>query len=139
MAEARITPGKFVDIVFVGIRLTIGVIFIVHGAIKLQPDFVVFLTERIGFPAVMQVPIALAEIVPGILLCIGILNRASAALLSIIMIGAIFYVKGISTLIGKGGIEFELILLASSLVIMIAGPGRISLAHIIRRLPRIIH
>ena len=41
----------------------------------------------------MQIPIALAEMVPGILLLIGIFTRMSASLLSIVMLGAIFYVK----------------------------------------------
>jgi len=48
-------------------------------------------------------------------------------------------IKGASSITGKGGIEFELILLASTLVIMIAGPGRISLAHAIKKLPRCLH
>jgi len=38
-----------------------------------------------------------------------------------------------------GGIEFELILLASNLVIIVAGPGRISVAHAIKKLPRFLH
>jgi len=90
-------------------------------------------------PVDMQIPIALAELVPGILLIFGVLSRLSASLISIIMLGAIFLIKGASNITGKGGIEFELILLASTLVIMIAGPGRISLAHAIKKLPRCLH
>jgi putative oxidoreductase len=55
------------------------------------------------------------------------------------MLGAIFMVKGASSIIGKGGVELDLILLASVLVIMIVGPGRISLAQIIKKLPRCLH
>jgi len=92
-----------------------------------------------GVPAELQIPIALAELIPGILLIIGVLSRLSGAMISIIMLGAIFMVKGASSIIGKGGVELDLILLASSLVIMIVGPGRISLAHIIKKIPRCLH
>ena len=92
-----------------------------------------------GIPPEMQIPIALAEIVPGILLIVGVFSRLGSALLSIIMIGAIFHVKGAQNLTGDGGVELDLILLASVLVIMIVGPGRISLSQIIKKLPRCLH
>jgi len=95
--------------------------------------------SNIGLPLEMQIPIALAELVAGILLIIGVLSRLSVSLLSIIILGAIFHVKGAQSLTGDGGIEFELILLASFLVIMIAGPGRISLSHVIKKIPRCLH
>jgi len=126
------------DVVFMGLRSAIGVIFIVHGIGKFNPGFSNFLSN-IGLPPEMQIPIALAELVSGILLLVGVLSRLSASLLCIIMLGAIFHVKGVQSLTGDMGVEFELILLASSLVIIIAGPGRISFAHIIKKLPRCIH
>jgi len=121
-----------------GLRSAIGVIFIVHGMAKFNPGFANFL-PNIGLPPEMQIPIALAELVPGILLIIGVLSRLSTILLSIIMLGAIFHVKGAQSLTGDGGVELDLILLASILVIMIAGPGRISLSQIIKKIPRCLH
>lgn len=126
------------DIVFIGLRSAIGVIFILHGISKFNPGFAENL-PNMGLPAEMQIPLALAELVPGILLIIGVLSRLSASLLSIIMLGAIFMVKGASSITGKGGVELDLILLASALVIMIVGPGRISLAHAIKKIPRCLH
>jgi putative oxidoreductase len=126
------------DVVFMGLRSAIGVIFIVHGIGKFNPGFTNFLSNM-GLPPEMQIPIALAELVPGILLIIGVFSRLSASLLSIIMLGAIFHVKGAQSLTGDGGVEIDLILLASSIVIMIAGPGRISLSHIVKKLPRCLH
>jgi putative oxidoreductase len=126
------------DVVFIGLRSAIGVIFIVHGIGKFNPGFADFLSN-IGLPPEMQIPIALAELVPGILLVLGVTSRLSASLLCIIMLGAIFHVKGAQSLTGEMGVELDLILLASSIVIMIAGPGRISLAHIIKKLPRCLH
>jgi putative oxidoreductase len=138
LTSAEIREKFLNDIVFMGLRSALGVIFILHGISKFNPGFAENL-PNMGLPVEMQIPIALAELVPGILLVIGVLTRLSASLISIIMLGAIFMVKGASSITGKGGVEFDLILLASALVIMIAGPGRISLAQAIKKLPRCLH
>ena len=138
MTTSEIKEKILNDVVFIGLRSAIGVIFIVHGMGKFNPGFSNFLSN-IGLPPEMQIPIALAELVPGILLVVGILSRLSASLLVIIMLGAILHVKGAQSLTGDGGVELDLILLASSLVIMIVGPGRISLSQIIKKLPRCLH
>ena len=139
MTEANFRENKLVDIAFMGMRAAIGVIFILHGMGKFGPGFVGFLTGPLGLPAEMQIPIALAETVPGILLIVGVLSRISASLLSIIMVGAIFYVKGATSITGERGVELDLILLASCLVIIVAGPGRVSIAHIAKKIPRFLH
>ena len=138
MTEASIRHTKLNDITNWGIRAAIGVIFIVTGSGKFGPGFVNML-ESIGLPVEMQIPIALAEIISGILLIAGILTRISASLIAIIMLGAIFYVKQASNLMGNGGYALDLVILAGVLVIITAGPGRISLAHIIKKLPRCLH
>ena len=138
LTTAEIREKFLNDIVFMGLRSAVGVIFILHGMGKFNPGFAENL-PNMGLPAEMAIPIALAELVPGILLIIGVLSRLSASLISIIMLGAIFMVKGASAITGKGGVELDLILLASALVIMIAGPGRISLAQAIKKLPRCLH
>jgi len=63
----------------------------------------------------------------------------SSVTITIIMLGAIFLVKGAQSLTGDRGVEFDLILLAVSLLVMITGPGRISLAHVIKKIPRCLH
>ena len=138
MTDAVFRQNKLADIAFMGLRSAIGVIFIAHGMMKFNPGFAGFL-GNMGLPAEMQIPIALAEVVPGILLIIGVLSRISAGMLSVIMMGAIFHVKGAKSLTGDGGFELDLILLASCLVIIVAGPGRVSLANIIKKIPRPIH
>lgn len=139
LTYAKFSDGKLNDIVMMGLRSAIGAIFIAHGVSKFGDGFVGFLTESLGLPAEMQIPIALAELIPGILIIIGVLSRISASLISIIMVGAIFYVKGASNLTGQGGYELDLILLASSLVIIVMGPGRVSLSHIAKKIPRPLH
>jgi len=138
LATAEIKEKFLNDVVIAGLRSVVGLIFIVHGISKFNPGFTSFLTNN-GIPVEMQIPLALAELVPGILLIIGILGRLSASLLSIVMLGAIFVIKGAKSLTGNGGVEIDLILLASSIVIMILGPGRISLSHIIKKIPRCLH
>ncbi len=138
MTTAEIKAKVLNDVVFMGLRSSIGVIFILHGMMKFNPGFANAL-PNMGLPPEMQIPIALAEVVPGVLMIIGVLSRFSGALLSIVMIGAIFHVKGAQSMTGDGGVEFDVILLAASLVIMIAGPGRISLAQAIKKIPRCLH
>ena len=138
MAEAKILENKLLDIAFMGMRASIGVIFILHGSGKFGPGFVGFLTGPLGLPAEMQIPIALAETVPGILLIFVVLTRISASLLSVIMLGAIVYVRGASAITGDGGVELDLILLASCLVLIVAGPGRVSIAHVAKKIPRFL-
>jgi len=139
LGESIFRENRLHDIAFWGLRAAIGVIFIVHGSGKFNPGFAGFLTGPLGLPAEMQIPIALAELIPGILLLIGVLTRISASLLSIVMLGAIFYVKQAGSLTGDRGVELDLILLAACLVVIVAGPGRVSASHVIKKIPRWLH
>ena len=136
--DAHLSQHKLHDVVNMGLRAAVGVIFIVHGSGKFNPGFLGFM-EMLGLPPEMQIPIALAETVPGILLLIGVFTRLSASLLSIVMLGAIFYVKQAGSLTGERGFELDLILLAACLVVIVAGPGRISISHMIKKMPRWLH
>ena len=139
MATSEISKRVLADISFMGLRSSIGVIFIVAGMSKIgNPGFGGFLSN-LGLPPEMHIPVALAEVVPGILLIIGVLSRISASLLSIIMLGAIFLVKEAQSLTGDGGYRIDLILLSACLVIIAAGPGRVSLSQVVKKLPRAMH
>lgn len=137
MVETIIRQSVFHDVAHFGVRVTIGMIFIMHSLGKFGSGFAENLLNM-GLPAEMQFPIALAEFVPGVLLIIGGLTRISASLLSIVMLGAIFMVKGAQSLTGKGGVELELLLLASLLVIIVIGSGRISISHALKKIPRFL-
>jgi len=137
LAEAIIKANKLHDITHFGIRAAIAVIFIVNASGKFNPGFAEWLVSN-GIPAEMQIPIALAELVSGTFLLVGVLSRISASLLSIIMLGAIFHVKGASNLTGEGGYQIDLILLAACLAIIAIGPGRVSISHLVKRIPRFL-
>jgi len=135
--EAILKGNVLHDITHFGIRAAIGVIFIVQGSGKFDPGFAGYLTN-IGVPVELQIPIALAETIGGILLIIGVLSRISSSILSIIILGAIFHVKGASNLTGEGGYAIDLLILAGVLLIIVAGPGRISISHVVKKIPRFL-
>lgn len=138
MKGAKFSGSELHDLAHLGLRLVIGVIFIVQGSGKFNPGFVGFLTN-IGLPVELQIPIALAETIGGVLIIIGVLSRISSSILSIIMLGAIFHVKGASNLTGEGGVALDLMLLAGCLVIIVAGPGRASVSNFVRKIPRFLN
>ncbi len=135
MSHVQIKGLIFHDITHFGLRLVIGAIFIAHSIGKFEPGFAGFLAS-LGIPAEMQILIALAELIPGILLIVGVLSRVSSVVLSLVMLGAIFVVKGATSLTGDKGVEFDLILLAACLVVIVIGPGKISLSYLIKKIPR---
>ena len=136
--QSNLSTHGLHDVAQMGMRAAVGVIFIVHGFGKFgNPGFGGWISS-LGIPAEMQIPIALAEFIPGILLIIGVLTRISASLISIVMLGAIFLVKGASSLTGDYGYELDLILLAACLVVIVAGPGRVSLSYVLKKVPRVL-
>ena len=139
MTTAEFRENKLADIAFMGLRSAIGVIFIVHGYGKIGNDGFIGWIGSMGIPPEMGIIIALGEVIPGILLIIGVLSRISASILSIIMLGAIFHVKNAESLTGDGAYELDLILLAACLVIIVMGPGRVSLSNAVKKIPRPIH
>ena len=126
------------DITHWGLRASIGAIFIVHSLKKFDPSWQEWLIS-IGIPPEMQLPIALAELIGGILLVIGVLTRVTGAIFAVILLGAIFHIrweKGF--FVSKGGWEWDLVMLSVVLVIIAAGPGRISIAHLVKKIPRFL-
>jgi len=137
LTEAKIKESKLHDIAHFGIRSVVGVLFIVHSTGKFNPGFSNFLVN-IGLPVEMQIPIGILELLGGILLVLGILTRITSSLLAIEMIGVIIYIKKLKSFSGQGGVELELIALAILLVLIVAGPGRVSISNIVKKIPRFL-
>jgi putative oxidoreductase len=126
------------DITQWGLRASIGAIFIVHSLKKFDPSWQEWLIS-IGIPPEMQLPIALAELIGGILLVVGVLTRVTGAIFAVILLGAIFHIRWENGFfVSKGGWEWDLVMLAVVLAIIAAGPGRISISHIVRKIPRFL-
>ena len=137
--EAKLRENnKLHDITHWGIRASIGAIFIVHSLKKFDPSWQEWLVQ-VGMPPEMQLPMALAEFIGGIFLIAGVLTRITGAVFSVILLGAIFHIRWENGFfISKGGWEWDLVMLAAVLSIIAAGPGRVSIAHLVKKIPRFL-
>lgn len=137
LADAEIRQNKFIDISIFGLRSAIGSIFIAAGFIKFDPNVVPYL-QQMGLPTELQYLYALQEFVPGILVTVGVMTRISASILSAVMVGVIFYINKLSSFVEPNGAALAVILLASSLVLITTGPGKISISHLVKKIPRFL-
>ena len=136
--EANLKENVLHDITHWGLRASIGAIFIVHSLKKFDPSWQEWLTS-IGMPPEMQLPIALAEFIGGILLIVGVLTRVTGSIFAVILLGAIFHIRWENGFfVSKGGWEWDLVMLAVVLAIIVVGPGRISISHLVKRIPRFL-
>lgn len=120
-----------------GIRAVIGSIFIVHSLKKFDPSWQDWLVNTVGLPPEMQMPIALAEFIGGIFLISGIFTRITGSIFSVILLGAIFHIRWENGFfVSQGGWEWDLVMLAAVLSIIVAGPGKVSITRLVKKLPR---
>jgi len=139
LTEAKFRENKLHDITHWGIRAAIGAIFLVHSIKKFDPSWESWLVDTAGLPPEMRLPIALAEFIGGIFLITGVLTRITASIFSIIILGAIFHIRWENGFfISEGGWEWDLVMLAAVLSIIVAGPGRVSISHLIKKIPRFL-
>ena len=136
--EATLKVNVLHDITYWGIRASIGAIFLVHSLKKFDPRWQEWLIN-IGIPPEMQLPIALAEFIGGIFLIAGVLTRITGVVFSVILLGAIFHIRWENGFfVSKGGWEWDLVMLAAMLAVIVTGPGRASIAHLVKKVPRFL-
>lgn len=114
------------------VRVTVGVIFIAHGAQKLLGAFggtgLEGVVEQMGAP--LGYAVSIGEFFGGIGLVVGFLARFSAAALIVIMVGAILTVHGEhGFFMSNGGFEYNLALIGLLAPVLIAGPGKFSIGR----------
>ncbi|PLT33443.1 DoxX family protein [Bacillus sp. V5-8f] len=119
------------------IRVIVGLYYAAHGAQKAfgwfgggGPEGTAGFFEQIGIKPgkPMALLAGLGEFVGGILFLLGFLTPLAALLIIVPMIVAIKTVHGKNGLFSdKGGIEYNVVLIAIALGIMLTGPGEISL------------
>lgn len=119
------------------IRVIVGLYYAAHGAQKAfgwfgggGPAGTGAFFEQIGIKPGKPLALlaGLGEFIGGILFLLGFLTPLSALLIIVPMIVAIKTVHGKNGLFSdKGGIEYNLVLIAVALGITLSGPGSISL------------
>jgi putative oxidoreductase len=113
------------------LRVVVGFIYLVYGYNKIQnPAGFEQMLTGLGFPAplILSWFVTLLELVGGAALIVGILVRPIALMFAIEMIVSSLTVKlglGIAPQ-GAAGIELDLALFAAAVVLVILGPGRLS-------------
>lgn len=132
--DRRIAAGMLV------LRVVVGIIFLAHGYQKVTagPADMADAFSHMGAPAptITSFLITWLEFLGGIALIVGLLTRIVALGFIIDMTGAILIVHIHNGFLGRGGVEFPLTLLASSVTLALIGAGGFSLDALIARRQR---
>lgn len=120
---------QFSDISFLILRLVVAVIFVYHAAPKLKNAGA--MAQGMGMPTGAVFALGFVEFLSSLGMILGIYIQIAALLLTIVMIGAI----GMKTMkwgvpfaaMDKIGWEFDLILLAANILILVNGGGAIGI------------
>ena len=133
MHQVCSTLNRFRPAVPLVLRVVLGGLFIWHGIDKFDVgiDMIkdMFTTWGVPAPGLTAPLTAIIEIGAGAMLVFGVATRMAAMLLSVVMIGALIYVKqdlGIISSQPMPGAELDLAILAGLIALVILGPGSIS-------------
>jgi putative oxidoreductase len=134
----RSPSQRQLSLALAALRVTIGTIFIAHGAQKLFTYGLAGVSGAFGqmgipFPGVMGPFIALLEFFGGIALVIGLLTRLASLGLAFNMIGALMFVHLKGGFFLPSGYEYVFALLGASVALVLTGAGQYSIDGIIAR------
>ncbi len=122
-------------------RVTLGIVIFPHGAQKMLGWFggggfggtIDFFGATWGIPAFLTVLVILAEFFGSLALIVGLLSRAAAAGIALVMLGAVFtvhlengfFVNWTGMQAGEG-VEYHILAVGLAIVIMLKGSGAFS-------------
>lgn len=112
------------------LRLTLGVLILLHGAAKIAsgPGGIVGMVEKAGLPGELGYLVYVGEVIAPLLLIIGLWTRAAAALIAANMLVAVAlaHMGELFTLSRSGGWALELqgMFFFVAVAIVLLGPGR---------------
>ena len=121
--------GGEVDVGLLVLRVALGAIFIYHSIPKLKAP--AQMAKGMGQSKNFISLLGVIEFVAGLFLILGFLTRVGALLIVIVMLGALYY-KLFKWHVpfaahDKLGWEFDLILLAAAIALILLGDGSISI------------
>jgi len=139
VSEVRATNRSAVDWALLIARIIVGFVFFLHGSQKLFGAF-----GGPGLSGVVQMMgplgyfVTIGEFFGGLGLIVGFLSRFSAAAIIVIMLGAIgmvhgkngFFMNWMGNQAGEG-FEYHVLAIAVLSTILIAGPGRYAIGHLL--------
>lgn len=121
--------NQYSDIGFLILRLAVAIIFIYHALPKLKGAKM--MSQAMGMPAGMIFVLGLVELASSLGMILGLYIQLAALLLAIVMIGAIYFKiakwRMPFAAMDKTGWEFDLILLAANIAILLSGGGSIGI------------
>lgn len=121
------------------LRVVVGVIYLMHGYSKVKGGLLAGVNETAVMLEGLQMPqpligawvVVLLEVIGGVGLILGLLTPLWNVLFIAEMLTGIFYVhwaRGFFVIgPGQGGFEFNLILIAANLCLLLAGAGALAL------------
>ncbi|MFZ6014006.1 MAG: DoxX family protein [Bacteroidota bacterium] len=143
-----LSSEKKFDLTLLIIRVVLGSVIFAHGAQKLLGWFggfgyegtMQYFTNVVGLPYVVGLLVILGESLGALALVLGLFGRWMSAGIFIIIMGAMFvdhlkngfYMNWFGNRAGGEGFEFDLLVFALSLAIVICGSGAFSIDHLIR-------
>ena len=120
-------------------RVVLGIIFVAHGWEKL---FISGITQTTGQFSAWGVPqptlsvwiTAVAELLGGAFLVVGLLTTFVAGALALLILAAIYFVHlGTGFFVADNGVEFPLVIIVSLMMIVVFGSGRASIDGVLTR------
>ncbi|HSU30455.1 MAG TPA: DoxX family protein [Bryobacteraceae bacterium] len=131
--ETFLVPSERVSGALLAIRIASALAFLFHGSAILFGAFggpgPVRFAAFMHAPAAVGYLVGLAQFCGGLAMLTGVFTRIGSLSLILVMLGAIFLVHlphGYD--IGHGGFEYALTQLLIALAVLLAGPGKYSLA-----------
>lgn len=115
------------------LRLTVGILMLLHGIAKISRGVsgIEKLLEGAGLPGFLAYGVYVGEVIAPILVIIGFYSRVGAALIVVNMIFAVVLAhRADLLLLGRGGgwaLELQGFFLFTALAILLMGPGRFSI------------
>ncbi len=127
------------DIAKLILRVTLGVLILLHGIAKIKggPGFILDVVGKAGLPAPIAYLVYIGEVVAPVLLIIGLFTRVAALIVAVNMLFALALVHAsqLFSLNQQGGWQLELqgMYLFTAVAIALMGAGRLSVGGVAGR------